>query len=157
MIKKIIIPAFIIIGIVLFDQLVKSWAVNFLSEAGTIAGIPGIFQFTYTENTGAAFSMLSGMRWLLILITAVAIVWIMSIIKRISHPFGRFALYMIIGGAIGNLIDRIRLGYVIDMIELTFMKFAIFNVADCFVSVGMVLFIVYVFSLHKKESLLNER
>lgn len=148
--KNVFIPAALIIGIVLFDQRVKLWAVNVLSRVGTIPGINGIFQFTYAENTGAAFSMLSDMRFLLIAITLAAIIWIFFILRQISHPLGRVSLYLAIGGAIGNLIDRIRLGYVVDMIELTFMKFAIFNVADCFVSAGMILFAVYLVRVYIK-------
>ena len=77
--------------------------------------------------------------------------------KWVNHPVGYWALAMIAGGAVGNLIDRVRLGYVVDMIEVEFMRFAVFNVADCAVCVGAALLVVYAFffdedSKKKKEN-----
>ena len=135
-----------VIAAVALDQAVKYWTVHTVRAAGSIPGIPGLFRFVYVENRGAAFGSFEGMRALLIAVTCAAVGGIVWAMKKglISGRLGRLSACMILAGAIGNLIDRIRLGYVVDMIDLTFMKFAVFNVADCFVCVGTALFAWYV-------------
>ena len=127
------------------DQLVKFLITTNLSLGSTVELLPGIIRLTYVRNTGAAFSMFSGMRWPLIAITiAVTVALILILVsKKITHPFGVWSLVFIIGGAIGNLIDRIWLGYVVDMFEPTFINFAVFNVADIFVVCGGIAFCIY--------------
>ena len=95
--------------------------------------------------------MLEGGRWFFLIMTAAAFVFMGVALKKkwITHATGLWAMASIAGGAIGNLIDRIRLGYVVDMIEVTFMKFAVFNVADCFVVCGAILLVIYVFFFDK--------
>ena len=137
--------------IVVLDQVTKYLTVANIPLGTAIPAVPGLFQLTYLRNTGMAFSMLEGGRWFFLIMTAVAFVFLGIVLKKkwITHPTGLWAVASIAGGAIGNLIDRIRLGYVIDMIEVTFMKFAVFNVADCFVVCGAILLVIYTFFFDK--------
>ena len=132
------------------DQLVKFLITTNLSLGSTVELIPGMIQLTYVRNTGAAFSMFSGMRWPLIAITVAVTLALILILatKKITHPFGVWSLVFIIGGAVGNLIDRIFLGYVVDMFEPTFINFAVFNVADIFVVCGGIAFCIYYLKFH---------
>ena len=138
--------------IVALDQWSKYWAIHVLKEAVVLPGVPGVFQVFYVENRGAAFSIMQNKQLTLILVTAAVLAFAgLALYKRwITHPLGKWSLFLIVGGAIGNLIDRIRLGYVVDMIDLTFMRFAVFNVADCFVTVGTILFAVYLLLYNEK-------
>lgn len=137
--------------IVVLDQVTKYLTVANIPLGTAIPAIPGLFQLTYLRNTGMAFSMLEGGRWFFLIMTAAAFVFMGIVLKKkwITHPTGLWAVASIAGGAIGNLIDRIRLGYVIDMIEVTFMEFAVFNVADCFVVCGAILLVIYAFFFDK--------
>lgn len=139
--------------IVAADQFTKFLTVTNIPLGGKIPVIEWLFQLTYIQNDGMAFSMLRGGRWFFLIVTIFALVLILLAVKKkwVNHPTGLWALASIAGGAVGNLIDRIRLGYVIDMIEVTFMEFAVFNVADCFVVCGAILLCVYVFFFDKKE------
>ena len=133
--------------IVVLDQVTKYLTVANIPLGTAIPAVPGLFQLTCLRNTGMAFSMLEGGRWFFLIMTAAAFVFLGIVLKKkwITHPTGLWAVASIAGGAIGILIDRIRLGYVIDMIEVTFMKFAVFNVADCFVVCGAILLVIYTF------------
>ena len=139
--------------IVAADQFTKYLTVTNIPLGGKIPVIEWLFQLTYIQNDGMAFSMLRGGRWFFLVVTLFALGLIVFAVKKkwVNHPTGLWALASIAGGAVGNLIDRIRLGYVIDMIEVTFMEFAVFNVADCFVVCGAILLCVYVFFFDKKE------
>ena len=114
----------VVAAIVALDQLTKYLATTHLAPVGSMPFIPGIMELRYLLNDGMAFSLLSGGRWLLIAVTSVAMAGM---------------LLMIIGGGIGNLIDRVATGYVVDFFATTFIDFAVFNVADCFVTVGVFL------------------
>lgn len=110
----------------------------------TASFIPGIMQLHRVHNYGAAWSSLSGARWLLVAVTAVGLgvlAWLLF--KVVRHPLGQWALTMVIAGGLGNLIDRVCLGYVIDMLDVTLFNYPVFNIADCFVVVGTVLALVY--------------
>lgn len=139
--------------IVVADQVSKFLTVAHIPLGSAVPVIPWLFQLTYVQNTGMAFSMLEGARWFFLIMTAVAFVFMGIALKKkwITHPTGLWALAMIAGGAVGNLIDRIRLGYVIDMIEVTFMEFAVFNVADSFVVCGAILLVIYAFFFDKPK------
>lgn len=139
--------------IVVLDQFTKYLTVAHIPIGTAIPAIPGLFQLTYVQNTGMAFSMLQGGRWFFLIMTLVAFVIMGYAVKKnwITHPTGLWALAAIAGGAVGNLIDRVRLGYVIDMIEVTFMRFAVFNVADCFVVCGAILLVIYAFFFDKSK------
>ena len=133
----------LILLIIALDRVSKILALKYLSVIDTHPLIKNIFHLTYRENTGAAFSMLSGKRILLVGFTAVAIsvmIFVMEKARRKGeHWLFTLSLSMIIGGAIGNLIDRATLGYVIDYFDFRLINFAVFNVADSFISVGAVL------------------
>lgn len=138
-----------ILTMVVLDQLSKWLAVVYLQPVGSVPFIPGVLRLTYAHNTGAAFSMLAGKQEFLIGVTAVAMLVMLCILLRRKAPnaFAHWGLAMVVGGGIGNLIDRVLNGYVVDYFDVVFMKFAIFNVADCFVVVGCVcLFIGVLFS-----------
>lgn len=138
-----------ILIMVVLDQLSKWLAVVYLQPVGSVPFIPGVLRLTYAHNTGAAFSMLAGKQEFLIGVTAVAMLVMLCILLRRKAPnaFAHWGLAMVVGGGIGNLIDRVLNGYVVDYFDVVFMKFAIFNVADCFVVVGCVcLFIGVLFS-----------
>lgn len=133
-------------AIVLTDQLVKLWAMNSLQTVGSMPFIPGVMNLTYVQNTGAAFSMLQG-NWLFLIVIPIIVcalgVYIL-VSKRVKHPLLNWTFVLILSGAIGNLIDRIFRGYVVDMFEVTLFKFAIFNVADIFITVGAILLFIYI-------------
>lgn len=127
------------------DQLVKRIIVANLSLAQTIPVIQDIFHITYIRNTGAAFSLMDGMQWFLVLfpvLLVVAAVAFLLIKGKSEHPLLLASVSMIAGGGIGNLIDRIAYGYVVDFFD--FRIFPIFNVADIFVCIGCGLMILYV-------------
>ena len=139
--------------VVVLDQITKLLVVGHIAEYASAEGIPFLFRLTYVKNTGAAFGMLTNHRWVFLVFSVVAMAAILLYLWK-SKPrslLTRLALGMILGGGIGNMIDRIRLGYVVDFIDLSFMKFAIFNVADSFVTVGCVLLFVYLILETVKE------
>lgn len=145
--------ALLIIAVVFTaDRVVKQWCVEVLKPQGSIAFWPGVLHFTYAENTGAAFSILSGHRLLLTLlpIAALGLLLFLYFRRLYAHPLTDFALPLIMGGALGNLYDRIAYGYVVDFLEIRLFRFAIFNLADCAISVGSALLILYLV-LHWKE------
>ena len=141
--------------IVLLDQVVKTLVVAHIPLGGTVPALPGLFHLTHLHNTGAAFSMLQGGRWLFAGVCAVGLAVCVVLIARkiITARFELWCLAAIFGGGLANLIDRIRLGYVVDMIEVEFLRFAVFNVADAFISCGAVVLFVYIlfFDREKKE------
>ena len=122
------------------DQALKYWTVTHLALGESAPLIPGALQLTRLHNYGAAWSSLSGKTVVLLAVTGVlmiAVAWLL--IKRIvRHPLGVTAGLFILGGGLGNMIDRVRLGYVVDMLETTFMDFPVFNVADCFITCGCI-------------------
>ena len=113
------------------DRVVKQWCIEVLRPQGSIAFWPGVLHFTYAENTGAAFSILSGRRLLLTLlpIAALGLLLFLYFRRLYAHPLTDFALPLIMGGALGNLYDRIAYGYVVDFLEIRLFRFAIFNLA----------------------------
>lgn len=137
---------------VLLDQISKSIVVNGLPLYGEARFIPGVLSFYHTRNTGAAFSVLSDRRWVFMLLSCVAIVAItvMLYFWRSRHVLLTVSLSMILGGGIGNMIDRIVNGYVTDFFRVDFVDFAVFNVADSFITVGAVLLGVYIIFFEPK-------
>lgn len=135
----------IFFAIIALDQISKVMITSSFSAYQGTTVIKGILDFTYVRNEGAAFGMLQGARVFFIIITlaAVAAAVIYIVKARPSSPLERTALAFISGGAIGNFIDRVVLGYVRDFIEVTFIDFPVFNIADCFVCIGAGLYILY--------------
>ena len=128
-------------AVVLADQFTKAVVVANIPLGGHVAFLPGFLDFTYVRNTGAAFSSFEGMQWLFALIFLVFTLGIFYEYFRKRMPFSNFERWMIAAiyaGGLGNMIDRMRLGYVVDMIETQFMEFPVFNVADCFITWGCI-------------------
>ncbi|SKC91258.1 signal peptidase II [Maledivibacter halophilus] len=134
----------IIILIILLDQWTKYLAIIHLKAIDTYPLIQDVFHLTYRKNTGAAFSILRDKQMLLKIVTLIVVialvVYLFRIINRRNLLLVKLPLAFIIGGAIGNLIDRIRLEYVIDFFDFTLINFAVFNVADMFIVIGSILF-----------------
>lgn len=137
---------------IIADQITKYIVVENIDFKGTVPFIPGFMSFYHTRNTGAAFSMFSDQRWVFMVFSFISMGLIIFILikeyKR--HKLLNIALSMVLGGGIGNMIDRIRFGYVVDFFKTEFMDFAVFNVADCFITVGAVLLGVYVIFFEPK-------
>ena len=131
------------------DQLTKYLATLALAPNGSAPFLPGIMELRYVLNDGAAFSMLGGREWgraFLIALTSIAMLVILYLLFFRRSAMNRLcyaALLLIEAGGIGNLIDRVLNGYVVDFFATTFIDFAVFNVADCFISVGFVLLVLY--------------
>ena len=123
---------------ILVDQIVKIIISSTMSVGETIPVIKDIFHFTYIRNEGAAFGMLSEHRWVFMIISSVAIVAMCIYLFKFckERMLVRIGIALVIGGGIGNMIDRIFLGYVVDMIDCRFIDFYVFNVADSCVCVG---------------------
>ncbi len=150
-----LVPFFIGIFIIaILDQAAKFFAAGFLPSVKTIPIIEDVFHLTYVENSGAGFGVFSGYTWILTALTLVVIVAAVSyvVVKKPKNRIFLTGITFMIGGAVGNVIDRIRLGYVIDFFDFTLIDFPVFNVADCFITIGAVIFAVYViFYSDKKE------
>ena len=139
--------------IVLIDRGVKLWIVHALDVGQALEFLPGILRITHVENTGAAFSIFENMRWPLVVVSAIAvIVLIFVILMYRDGEAGRLAASFMLGGAAGNLIDRIATGRVTDMFEPEFVNFAVFNVADIFVTVGCFIFVGHLIYLMVEQS-----
>ena len=140
------------LGIVVADQVSKYFVVLNIDLFEQVEFIPGLVSLTYVRNTGAAFSMLSGMRWLFIMIFVVITVLIVVEYFKKPLPFTKFehwCIAAVYGGGLANVIDRVRLGYVVDMIDVDFMEFAVFNVADCFITCGCIAMIISLIFFNK--------
>lgn len=146
------IDTLVIALLVILDQVVKFLIKTNIPLGTDVPFIPYILGLTHIHNEGAAFSMLSGARWFFVVLTIAFVAFAMWLLltKKFPHPMGRWALVLVVGGAIGNLIDRAMYGYVVDMFKTLFMNFAIFNVADIFVVVGGIAFCLYYAFLHDK-------
>ena len=150
-----LIPFFVgILIIAILDQAAKFFAAGLLQSVKTFPLWENVFHLTYLENSGAGWGMFSEHTWILTALTLIVIVAVVAyvVVKRPKQPMLNWALTFLIGGAVGNFIDRVRLGYVIDFFDFTLINFPVFNPADCFITVGAVLFAVYIiFYSDKKE------
>lgn len=139
--------------IVAVDQITKLLVLKFIDFQGRVDAINGLFHLTFVKNTGAAFSSFNGMRWLFIGIFVVLTAALFFEYFKKPMPFSgfeRWCLAAIYGGALGNVIDRIRLGYVVDMICVDFIDFPVFNVADCFITCGCIALMIHIVFFNKK-------
>lgn len=156
---------FIIAAVVILDQITKFVASTLLDPGEIISFIPSILSFRYHENKGAAWGMLADHRWIFMSVSTIAIVAILTflIIKKKNNPLLlNLSLAFFAGGGIGNMIDRVYLGYVVDFIRFDFIEFPIFNVADSFITIGAILIILYFIldSIHEwklKNQIINEK
>ena len=135
----------IILGAIVLDNLTKWLTVICLEYRETVPLWQDVFHFTHERNEGAAFGMLSDHRWVFMVVSTVAIIGLLIYLFRFTpkSKIVQISLSMIAGGGIGNMIDRVYLGYVIDFIDVRLIDFAVFNVADSFVTVGAFLFMGY--------------
>ena len=149
----------IIVVTVFLDQLTKYLTILHLKPIDTLPIIEDVLHLTYVENTGAAFGMMKDARWIFMITSTVAILAILGYMTYRTHVqkdkmpwMEALALSLIVGGGIGNMIDRTALGYVVDMIDCRFINFAVFNVADSFVCVGAGFMILYLIKMTVEES-----
>lgn len=138
------------------DYVFKIFVINNLKPIGSVNVIPGLFSLTYVENKGMAFGMLSNARWIFISFTLIIIAaLIVYLIKKpIKSKLFNISAILIIGGGVGNLIDRIFYGYVVDYLSVSFFP-PVCNFADYCITVGAILMVVYllfVSDYNKKEN-----
>lgn len=135
---------------IVLDQIVKYWTVSALKPVGSIPIWENVFHLTYVENRGAAFSILQGQKLFFVAVTIFVLILIFIAFRKnwIGHFTGKWALLMVAGGAIGNVIDRIFRGFVVDMFDFCLINYPVFNVADIFVVCGGILLIYYVMFKH---------
>ena len=145
--------AVFIAAVVAADQFAKYLTVANIPLFSDVPFIPGLLQLTYVQNTGAAFSSFQGQQWLFAVMFVIftgVILW--EFFKK-PMPFTkleRWCIAAVYAGGLGNMIDRVRLGYVVDMIETTFMEFPVFNVAVCFITCGCILLMAHLFLFNKE-------
>ena len=143
-----------ILGAVLLagDQILKYWVVTHLAVGESAPFLPGFMQLTRLHNYGAAWSSFSGRTVLLVVVTAVllAVVALLLLKKVVRHWTGVTACTLILSGGIGNIIDRIVHGYVVDMFDLQLFSYPVFNLADCCVVAGAILGGIYYLFLYDK-------
>lgn len=143
-----------IILITAFDQITKFFAQKYLSDGSTVQFIKGVIRFNYAENEGMAFSLFSGARWIFVAVTVIACgaaLWYLFS-DKCKSLWLYWSIGVVVSGGIGNLIDRVLFGFVIDFIEPVFINFAIFNIADCAVTLGAFSLFMYLISdMFKKE------
>ena len=145
--------------LVVIDQLIKHWATAALLPVGNMDVLPGIVELRYCLNDGMAFSMLAGKQTLLIGMTSVMLVVVAAMLFARKMPvWERVSWTLVLGGGVGNLIDRVLNGVVVDYINLLFMRFAIFNFADICVCVGVgLLMLVVLRDSFKKEETAKQK
>ena len=141
------------LGAVAADQFTKYLTVANIGLYERVEFLPGFLGLTYVQNTGAAFSSFEGQQWLFALVFGIftlAIVWEYFKKSMDFLPFERWCIAAIYAGGLGNMIDRVRLGYVVDMIRTEFMDFPVFNVADCFITCGCFAMMFSLFFFNKE-------
>ena len=146
--------AILIVALVVLDQLVKFLVRAYIPLGGDVPFLPHILQLTYVQNTGAAFSIFSQHTWILTVVSlVVSVALAVLLLKKVfPHPLAMLTLSLVLAGAVGNLIDRVFRGFVVDMFNVLFMDFAVFNVADiCVVVGGFAAVIYYLFFYEKLE------
>ena len=135
------------------DQFAKYLTVANIELFADVPFIPGLLQLTYVQNTGAAFSSFQGQQWLFAVMFVIFTGLILWEFYKKPMPFTkleRWCIAAVYAGGLGNMIDRVRLGYVVDMLETTFMEFPVFNVADCFITCGCILLMAHLFLFNKE-------
>ena len=150
-----IVPIIIAVVLLIIDQLTKYAALTQLKPVGSVTFIDGFMDFTFVENRGAAFGILHGKIWLLLLIAAVICVVIICAMRKMpdtkEYKFLKWSLMLILAGAVGNIIDRLVRGYVVDFFEFTFIRWPVFNMADIYVVVGTIVMAIIVLFFIKDD------
>lgn len=139
--------------VVAADQITKLLVLAHIPLHSQVPVIDGLFHLTYTQNTGAAFSSFQGMQWLFLIVFvlfAAAIAWEFPKKRWPFTTFERWCIISVFAGGLGNMIDRLWLGYVVDMIEVEFISFPVFNVADCFITCGCIALLVHLIFFNKE-------
>ncbi|MEG2984008.1 MAG: signal peptidase II [Peptostreptococcaceae bacterium] len=135
----------IILGLIGIDQVSKYVAINYLANIGSIPIIKDVVHLTYVENRGAAFGMFQNNQMIFVIVAIAACIFgIYYLYKKEINLLGKAAIILIMSGAIGNLIDRVRLGFVIDYFDFRIVWDYVFNIADVFVVVGTILLCIYI-------------
>ena len=151
------IDLFLIIFLVIIDQITKYMAVKYLKDKPAFSIIDGVFELQYLENRGAAFGMLQNQKYLFLFITGIVLVSILYILFKIpedrKYNILHLLLVLISAGAIGNMLDRIRLEYVVDFFYFVLINFPIFNMADIYVSVACILLAIVMLFVYKDQDL----
>ena len=139
-------------AIVVLDQIFKYLAINNLKSVENVAVIDNLLYFTYLENRGAAFGIFSNQRWFFIIATVLAIILLMYLVfvKKIQSKIFNISVALIIGGGVGNLIDRVFLGYVVDYIQISFFP-PVCNFADYCITAGTIMLIIWLFFCYDKN------
>ncbi|MGN1279068.1 MAG: signal peptidase II [Limosilactobacillus sp.] len=133
----------LVVILVALDQLVKHWVTATIALGASHVTIPGVLALTNLHNSGAAWSMLQGQQWFFAIISVVAILIIGYLMIRWRHQLSlMLGLALILAGTLGNFIDRLVNGYVVDMFELLFINFPVFNVADSCLTIGVLILII---------------
>lgn len=142
-----------IVILVLLDQVSKVFMQNFLEYGNSVAILDGVFHLTYVENRGAAFGLFENMQVFFIIVAViVTIVGLVYIHKSETSKLAKISICLIIAGAIGNLIDRVKMGYVVDFFDFRFIWNYVFNIADVFVVIGTLLLCIYLLKSGKEEN-----
>lgn len=144
----------VVLGVTFLDMLTKGLTEAYLSLGSSVTVIEGVLNFTYVRNTGAAFSILAGQTWFFIVTAILASIAMVAFLlkNKFNSKVLQIGLSLMIGGTLGNLYDRIAFGSVRDMIEVTFVDFAIFNVADMALCIGVALVIIFILFIYKDKS-----
>ena len=152
-----ILPIIAVAILILLDQGTKLWALASLKPVHNMTLAEGFMDLTFVENRGVAFGMFSGQRWFILLLTCViaaGLIWFYVMMPKKKEYFPlRVSLVLVLSGAIGNIIDRLFRGYVVDFFEFTFFEWPVFNVADIYVVVGVILLALMLIFVVKEEDL----
>lgn len=142
--------------VLLADQGLKLWVSLNFKVMESRPALPGIFDWFYIQNDGAGWGMFSGRLGLFVLITIPVLIYLIYLIYKNRHRawYIHLSYGLLLGGALGNLVDRLRLGYVVDMIRLSFINFPIFNIADTALTLGVISLILILFFAEHSEELL---
>ena len=150
-------PIIAVVVLILLDQGTKLWALASLKPIHNMTLVEGFMDLTFVENRGVAFGMFSGQRWFILLLTgiiAAGLIWFYVTMPKKKEYFPlRVSLVLVLSGAIGNIIDRLFRGYVVDFFEFTFFEWPVFNVADIYVVVGVTLLALMILFVVKDEDL----
>ena len=144
--------ALLALGLLALDQWVKDWVSAHIPLGEGLPFLPGFIELRTVHNYGAAWSSFSGQRWLLLALTSAIVLAVTLLLAKrvVRHPLGVLSCCLILSGGLGNVIDRVRLGYVVDMFCFQFMEFPVFNVADICIDAGCALGIVYYLWFYEK-------